>query len=364
MSVIKSLIESIKRGKKGKNKGLYSGFPKLDKIIYGLQKRYFSVIAGDSGSGKSSLALYMYVYRPIMESISNKKPVNILYFSFEMSSEVLLAKLLSIYIWETYNRQITYEQILSLTSEISDIDYEYIKKSVKWLQKVEERMTIIDKQVSPKAVYAISKNWLSNYGKFEEIDEHHTNYVPNNPEQYLIGVIDHIRLLSGEGTVKERIDTCCDYCVGLRNKTNMSWCIVQQLNRGFKNMERRNSNYQMLQLDDLADSSSPAQSAEVVIGIFDAFREKMKTCEGYKIDQMLDTFRMLQVLKNRFGLSNKNLGVAFHGAVGYWNELPNPNEINDYSKYSTLEPQLMLKNEENLDYSENISDKKTYEFTF
>lgn len=156
MSIVKSLVNLIKRGKKGDNKGLSTGFPRLDKVTYGIQRKYITVIAGDTGSGKSSLALYMYVYRPIIEAIENKKKVHLLYFSFEMSSEVLLAKLLSIYIWEQYKKEISYEQVLSLTEEISDDNYEYIKKSVSWLQKVEEIMTVIDKPVSPKAVYAIT----------------------------------------------------------------------------------------------------------------------------------------------------------------------------------------------------------------
>lgn len=142
----------------------------------------------------------------------------------------------------------------------------------------------------------------------------------------------------------------------------MSWCIVQQLNRGFKNMERRTGGYQLLQLDDLADSSAPAQSAEIVIGIFDAYREKMKNCDGYKVDQMKDSFRFLQVMKNRFGLSNKNIGVAFYGAIGLWKELPKPNEIYDYSIHAELEPQL----ESNEESDQNVTktDQTGYTFTF
>jgi ABC-type dipeptide/oligopeptide/nickel transport system ATPase component len=365
MNIIANLVRMIKQGKQGKNKGLPTGFSRLDKITYGIQRKYITVIAGDSGSGKSSLALYMYVYRPLMEAITNNKDVNILYFSFEMSSEILLAKLLSIYIWEMYYRHISYEQILSLTTEISDEDYDYIKRSISWLQIIEQKMTIIDKPVSSKGVYAITRQWTERFGTYKEINEHKTEYIPNNPDQYLIGLIDHMRLLSGgDGTTtKSKIDDCCDYCVSLRNRTSMSWCFVIQLNRGFKSMERRSGGYQLLQLDDMADSSSPAQSAEIVLGIFDAYREKMKNCEGYKVDQMMDSFRLLQVLKNRFGLSNKNVGLAFYGAIGLWKELPRPNEINNYSKYSQLELQLNT-NEENLDQSVNKSDQTGYTFTF
>lgn len=173
-----------------------------------------------------------------------------------------------------------------------------------------------------------------------------------------------MRLLSaGEGaTTKTKIDDCCDICVGLRNKLGMSWCFVQQLNRGFKNMERRNNGYQLLQLDDLADSSAPGQSAELVLGIFDACREKMKVCEKYKVEQLLDSFRLVQVLKNRFGVSNRNIGLAFYGAIGYWKELPKPEDIYDYSVYKELEPQL--DEIEEIDQNVNNSDNTKFTFTF
>jgi hypothetical protein len=352
----------IKQGKQGKNKGLPSGFPKLDKYTYGLQRKYMTVIAGDQGSGKSSLALYMYVYRPLMEYINSNKNIFILYFSFEMSSEVLMAKLLSIYIWETFKEEISYEQVLSLTEEISDKNYEYIKKSVGWLNAVESRMTIVDKSVSPKGVYAITKDWALQHGTLLDINEHKSEYVPNDPEQMLIAVMDHVRLLSSgtEPGTKAKIDECMDYCVGLRNKMFITWCILVQLNREFKSMDRRNSNYQYLQLNDLADSSSPAQSAELVIGIFDAYREKMKTCEGYKVDLLKDNFRFLQLLKNRFGLSNKNVGVLFYGSIGLWEELPKPNEIEEYDDLRKLPSQF--KQDDEPQYEAPV--KEQHSFTF
>jgi hypothetical protein len=295
-----------------------------------------------------------------MEFINNNKNIYILYFSFEMSSEVLLAKLLSIYIWETFHKELSYSQILSLTEEISDENYDYIKQSIDWLNAIEPRMTIIDKSVSPKAVYAITKNWALEHGRLVEIDEHRSDYIPDDPEQMLIGIMDHIRLLASgtEPGTKAKIDECMDYCVGLRNKMLITWCILVQLNREFKSMDRRNSNYQYLQLNDLADSSSPAQSAELVIGIFDAWREKMKACEGYKVDQLKDSFRFLQLLKNRFGESNKNVGVSFYGSIGLWKELPKPDEIDNYSDYIYLDPSQHL-----VEDKEEITEKK-HTFTF
>lgn len=55
--MISTLYNTIKAGKEGANKGISTGLPKLDSLTYGIQRKWMTVIAGDSGSGKSSLAL-------------------------------------------------------------------------------------------------------------------------------------------------------------------------------------------------------------------------------------------------------------------------------------------------------------------
>lgn len=48
-----------------------------------------------------------------------------------------------------------------------------------------------------------------------------------------------------------------------------------------------------------SDSSGPAHASEIVIGIFDAYREKMKTDLGYDVTKLNDRYRGLRVL-NKF----------------------------------------------------------------
>lgn len=335
----KSLFKLIKRGKTGKNKGLYTGFDRLDKYTYGTQRGYFTVYGGDSGSGKSSLAIYTNIFRPLMDKVAN---VHILTYSLEMGGEVLMTKLLSLYLLEAYNREISYDVILSLTSEVPDDILILINEAKIWLLYVEKHLTIIDKSVNADGLYASCMDWIKLHGTFQKIEEHKDIFIPNDPDQYLIVLVDHIRLLrAGADGIKVQIDKACDYLVYLRNKCNLTIGVVQQLNRGFKSMDRRtkgDSVYQMIQLDDFADSSAPVQSAEVVIAIFHPFREKLKTCEGYNIVELKDSVRMLTLIKNRFGQSDKLIGVNFFGACGFWRELPKAEEIQDYDDYKTIIP--------------------------
>ena len=164
------------------------------------------------------------------------------------------------------------------------------------------------------------------------------DYIPNNPEQYLIVVVDHIKLLSvstGHQS-KQEIDEACDYLIHFRNKCNFTINIVQQFNRNFKAMERRDSNNYLPDLNDLSDSSGPAQAAEVVIAIYHPYREKRARCDEYDIRQLKDRARSILTLKNRFGMADKRFMTAFYGEVGLWKELPLPNQISDYSIYTDL----------------------------
>lgn len=278
-----------------------------------------------------------------MESLKNPDiDIHFLLFSFEMSAEVLFAKLLSLYLYETYNKILSYGQILSLGEILSEEDYKYIEQAKPWLKKLELVCEIIDKPVTAKGLYAICKEWSKKFGRYEE-EESVGNYVketyiPNNSKQYLITIVDHMRLfsLNTGHTIKQEMDEACDYLIHFRNKCGFTIHAVQQLNRNFKSMERRNSENALIGLEDLSDSGGPTQSAETVIAIYHPFREKRAKCEGYDIRQLKDRARLIQILKNRFGMSDKMIMTGFYGEIGLWKELPLPSEINDYEPYTHL----------------------------
>lgn len=50
---------------------------------------------------------------------------------------------------------------------------------------------------------------------------------------------------------------------------------------------------------------------------------------------MVNSYTIIR-LKNRYGDSDVNLGLSFHGEVGLFRELPKPDEISDYEPYINL----------------------------
>lgn len=260
--------------------------------------------------------------------------LKIIFFALEMSAEVLLAKILSLHILDTYGIKVEFKEILSLGTKLSEEKYALIKDSMEWLSQVEQHLIIYDKPVNADGVNQFLIEYLKIQGEFIDISETQIIYKSHIENPYNIVIIDHVRLLSGKP--KEEIDKVCDYLVYLRNVTGITPVLVQQINRDSQSMDRRKAGYNMIQQSDLADSSAPAQSAETVLALFHPFREQLSICCGYDITKFGDYSRILQCIKGRYGESDKAIGLAFYGSVGAFKQMPNPNQISNYDKYKDI----------------------------
>lgn len=330
----RQFFNAVKQGKMGKNIGISLGLPKLDSVIFGIQKRALYTIGADSGSGKTSFAMASFIYNLLITD--RKEGCSIIYYSFEMSKEALYAKLTSLYIYDIHKVVIPYKEILSMQETISDEKFNLIMSCQEWLEKVDSILTIYDKSLAPVAIYATLKEWLSTFGEFVHIDEHRENYVAKD-NRFKVAIWDHVGLIGGVGTKKERIDTVVDYGIYFRNKCDLTGIFVQQLNRTSKSMDRKSNGYELIQLDDFKDTSGTTDASEVVLALFFPYREKIARCEGYPIQNILKKrFRLAQVLKNRYGDADTNIGLVFYGEIGLFRELPKPEEISDYDKYLNL----------------------------
>ena len=86
-----------------------------------------------------------------------------------------------------------------------------------------DNICIVDKAVNASVVYRETLTFAERYGSFDEI-EGKKRYIPNNPNQLIIGVLDHFALMQcAEGrTLKQEIDVASSYMVTLKRKLQMS----------------------------------------------------------------------------------------------------------------------------------------------
>nr|DAF63644.1 MAG TPA: Helicase ATPase REPLICATION [Podoviridae sp. ctz6O13] len=85
-----------------------------------------------------------------------------------------------------------------------------------------------------------------------------------------------------------------------------------------------------------------------MIAIYDPVKMQQKEHHGYKMDKMLGRFRVCQILKNRFGECDVEVGINFFGEINYFKEMPRPDEITDYEKYNS--PEYILEEMSNATY--------------
>ena len=334
--VTNSLIHQITLGREGKNWGYSMGLPKLEGIVDGVTQNTYTLVFSPTGSGKTSLALYSYIYKPLMEHLEDDN-FKVIYYSLEMSAELLFAKLLSIYIFETYGLELSTKELLSKKKDyvLSDDNYQIVKECLPWLHKVEKIITIYDKALNSESLYASLVSELEKAGDFKE-EGSRKIYIPKNENRVTLVVIDHLSLVrrSGGRSLKEEMDLISAYLVTLRNRCKISPLVIMQANRNSSSMDRRKEGLNNLTINDTKDTGAPAQDSEVIISLFNPFREQLSSYKGYSVKQLQSNFRVITVLKNRYGEADVEIGCAFYGRTGVFAELPRPDEIYDYEKYN------------------------------
>lgn len=354
--ITENLLNQIDSGRSGKNHGYSIGLPKLERIIDGVTPSTYTIIFSPSGVGKTTFALYSYIYKPLCEHMSDNN-FKIIYYSLEMSAEILMAKLLCMHIFDTYGVELSLKELLSRRANytLSDEYYNMIQDSRPWLERVEELLIIYDKGLNAEVLYSSLMKHLTNNGKFTE-GENRKIYIPNNPDCVTLVIIDHLSLVrpANGRTLKQEMDLISSYLVTLRNMCKISPLVIMQANREPSSMDRRKEGLNNLTINDSKDTGSPIQDAEVVISIFSPFRERLATYRGYDIKQLGPNFRVISVLKSRYGEADIEDPCAFYGKVGIFKELPKPDEIYDYSKYLTTD-WLIHPDEENNDSKFNFN---------
>lgn len=332
------LLKEVERGREGLNQGSTTGMAKLDEWTGGNLPNNFSLIVGSSGTGKSSLAQYSYLYRPLREHENDDNYFCYL-FSLEMSANMVLGKLLSTYLYEEFGKRLSVNHIFSRKKGyiLPDAEYELVKKGINWIKKVKSKFIIFDKALNAEVLYSRILSELEKRGRFEETEDRKI-YIPNNPNLLFSVMIDHISLAvpSKGRDLKREIDLITAYLVTLRNMAKISPVIVQQINRDASSMDRRKAGLSDVRMSDAADSADPSKAAEIMLAVFSPHKERLKNYEKFNIEVLQDNFRAIQILKSRYGASDIIVPCGFWGDINFWRDLPKAEEITDFNNY--LEP--------------------------
>lgn len=234
------LRQEVQAGLDGRNNGIPMGFNRLNRYI-GIRKSMYFLVGGLTGSGKTSFIDDAFVLNPYDWYIAQEKPpmkLRVIYRSMERSRTYKLAKWVSRKIFLDHGIIIPVSKLLGWTERMTKDEHDLFLMYEDYVGNMNEVITIID---GPENAVGIAKELKAHAlqnGTIEQLDQYNKVYVPNNPNEITIVVIDHMGLLKttkDQPTKKAAIDKMSDELRYARDFYGYTPVGVSQFNRDISN---------------------------------------------------------------------------------------------------------------------------------
>ena len=340
MSFYADLEKAILDGMEGKNKGISTGMPRLDRYIT-LRRKLYYMIFGATGSGKSSLLYNTFILNPLDIMIEQKLPTKLKYilFSMERSKLYIQAKWMVRKIFLTEGVLIPISKLLHWGQDkLSPQEYKLVKSYEDYFNFLEAHIDIYEGNRSPNDIFRIVKGYSEENGEDKQISDYKKVYVPTNENELVIVCIDHFgltRVVKDHPTKKQAIDKLSESLQYFRDHLGYSVIGVSQMNRDMSNPLYQKLDSFEPHIDTIKETGTTAEAADIIISLFDPIRfgtndkfygdvNKFKCPDtGHKY------FRNLKILKNSFGPDEGSIGTVFQGETGIFASLPKSSHIRE-----------------------------------
>ena len=330
-----SLKNRIQEGLEGKFAGLANGFERVNDYIFGVQRKSITLIGGQSGTFKTTL-LDFIILNALEDAESKGIPFTLIYNSFEIDKLTKQCNWLSTHIYKKYGKVIIPEKIKGFGNyRLSREEQELVNKEIPYIENLFNKIKWNFHPTNPTGLHRqcwdlmlskgtlVKEPYLDSDGKSQEKI---VSFIPNNPEEYVGMVTDHLALISKERgyTTKENIDKFSEYEINLKNLFGMFFIDLQQFNQSISSVERVKFKGVDLspQQSDFKDTTNPYQNSDLVLGIMSPFKLDISTCLGYDIDILKYRMIMLKIIKNRMSRDNIGIGLLALPEYGSFRELP------------------------------------------
>tara|TARA_R110000868_G_scaffold14426_4_gene67203 strand:+ start:21202 stop:22266 length:1065 start_codon:yes stop_codon:yes gene_type:complete len=343
------LNEEVAKGMAGGNTGIPMGFDRLNRYV-GIRKSIYTLIGGNTGSGKTSFLDDSYVLNPCdwmlsAEGKASGKSLKIIYRSMERSRTYKLAKWVGRKIFKEYGVIIPVTKLLGWTETMTSDEHDLYLLQRDYVGELESIITIFDGPENPIGIAKDLKAYAEENGVIERLDEHNRIYIPNNNNEITIVILDHIGLLKTTkelNTKKQVIEKMSDELRYARDFYGYSPVVISQLNRDISNPIRIKNGDVEPQLEDFKESSQTQEDADIVMALFDPIRYKVQDPSGYELSKLKDGFgakyfRSLRILKNSFGEDDIRVGLGFMGQIGTFKELYKQKDMTDADYASVVD---------------------------
>jgi len=372
--IFENALANIKEAKQNIEEGRVNripfGLPTLDKHVPGVMRGIQYLVTASSGVGKTQLSKFLFVNQPykfIKDNPNLGLKIKILYFALEESKEEFMYSLISNRLKERYGLTVDVMQLRGLNGALSDDIVSKIEECRDYFAELEECIDVIDTISNPFGIYQYVRSYATEHGVLHykphvfknrlpdgSIEEKQgvvpDYYAPNDPNEIVIVVVDHLSLLQAEKLEGSKQGTLHDAMTDMSAKYGRKQitkilgyclCLVQQQAADTEKQQYTNAGQSIEaklepSLNGLGDNKLTQRDAFIVLGLFAPERYQIERHMGYDIRTLRDFYRSLTVLKNRMGTPNQKLSLLFNGASNTFQELPPPGSAGLESVYELI----------------------------
>lgn len=382
LNKIKSnLVEKKERIERGGINCIPFPFERFRRFFPGIQQGRLFVVTGATKSSKTQLTNYLFIYNTVLYNYNHPNVIKakVFFFPLEETKEQISLRFAAFLInYITKGKERISPADLESTDERKPVQQKYLDlmdtKEFKDIWSIYEETIIFCELRHPTGIYKTMVSYAQNngiihkkevvrieedsWGNKQEIkDEVFDYYEPNNPDEYVIVVVDHVGLLKVEkelGTLKSTIERLSEYFILLRNRYKYIPVIVQQQNTETTNLTAFKEGKIRPTKDGLKDSKRTGEDCNVLIGITNPDSFDLPDYKGYPIRNNLGShFRLLEIVLNRNGEANTLCPLYFDGAINRFEELPSVDNKVALDKCINYVKQLEAKEKEEFDKIKN-----------
>ena len=349
--VYENIVNKRERILSGKVNCIPWQLPRFEESSPGIEQGKYYQITAQSKAGKTQLADALFVFNTVKQIIDDNLDIRlkIFYFSLELSKEEKMLSCFANILYIKEGLRIAPTDLKSthakkvLSSEVLEIIFKYQK----YFDKIEEIVEFIDSVRHATGIYDLVRKYAVANGTIYhrdivingEITQVEDRYEPNDPEEYVMIIIDHIGLIQPQklnGTqlsLHESISLLSsDYLIKLRNRFNYIPVVVIQQAIAGENIEHKKAGALRPSVANLGDNKLIARDCNMMIGIFSPFKHEIPEYMGYDITKFKDNIRFMEIIISRDGGAGTICPLYFDGAVTYFKELPRSDDKESMEK--------------------------------
>lgn len=358
MSLLQRVLDSIKERRQkildGEINCIPLPFNRFRSEWPGIEQGRYYLISGATKSAKTQITSYLFLFQIVLYTYNHpeKCSAKIFYYPLEETPEEIMLRFMSYLLNHLSGNKIriSSEDLKStrednpLSQDILDLLesdeylalFSHFEKIVEFMPSRNPTGVWKDMSSYAKANGTIHNKTITVKNEFGEEEERQKFdwYEPNNPNEYVFIVVDHVSLLEKERgmDLRETINKLSEYMIILRNKYKYIPVVVQQQSTETTNLEAFKANKIRPTMAGLSDSKNTAKDCNMMLGICNPYSYELPSYLGYDITKLKGNIRFLEVVLNRNGQANGICPLYFDGSTCTFAEMPLPDDKGNLDK--------------------------------